>query len=115
MYAGLLDILRRTSRRRLPSAVFTILPDFGVILYVSSMSLPMATFTGIMPRLMTWKPLHIFAMALAGWMNRQQQDVIAYLEEENRILQEKLGHKRILMDKTQKTRLTACLNAKEEL
>jgi endonuclease/exonuclease/phosphatase family metal-dependent hydrolase len=64
---------------------------------------------------MTWKPLHIFAIALAGWMNRQQQDVIAYLKEENRILQEKLGHKCILMGKMQKTRLTACPNAKEEL
>ena len=30
---------------------------------------------------MTFKPLHFFAMALAGWMNREQQDVIAYLRE----------------------------------
>jgi polyhydroxyalkanoate synthesis regulator phasin len=50
---------------------------------------------------MTWKPLHIFAMALAGWMNREQQDVIAYLREENRILREKLGHKRIILNEPQ--------------
>ena len=46
-------------------------------------------------RLMTWKPLHFFAVALAGWMNRQQQDAIEYLQVENRILREKLGQKRI--------------------
>jgi hypothetical protein len=28
---------------------------------------------------MTWKPLHLIAVALAGWMNRQQQNAIAYL------------------------------------
>jgi hypothetical protein len=30
-------------------------------------------------------------LAIAGWMNRQQQKVIAYLCEENHILREKLG------------------------
>ena len=29
----------------------------------------------------TW---HILLVALAGWMNRQQQEVIEYLKEENR-------------------------------
>jgi hypothetical protein len=47
-----------------------------VILHVPSIALPKAAITGIMPRLMTWKPLHIFAMALAGWMNREQQDAM---------------------------------------
>jgi len=28
---------------------------------------------------------------LAGWINRHQQDVIAYLKEENKILREKLA------------------------
>jgi hypothetical protein len=44
---------------------------------------------------MTFKPLTFIAVTIAGWMNRQQQDVIAYLREENRILREKLGHKRL--------------------
>jgi hypothetical protein len=34
-------------------------------------------------------------LALAGWMNRQQQEAIAYLTVENQILREKLGQKRI--------------------
>jgi len=33
--------------------------------------------------------------------------VIAYLREENRILREKLGHKRILLNDAQKRRLAA--------
>jgi hypothetical protein len=39
---------------------------------------------------MTWKPFHFLIVAIAGWMNRQQQ-VIEYLRTENRILREKLG------------------------
>jgi hypothetical protein len=44
-------------------------------------------------------------VALAGWMSRQQQEVIAYLREENRILREKLSRKRILLSTEQKRRL----------
>ncbi len=55
-------------------------------------------------------------VAIAGWMNRQQQDVIAYLREENRILREKLGHKRILLDDAQKRRLaTAAIKLGRDL
>lgn len=36
---------------------------------------------------------HFLLIALAGFINRQQQDLIAYLQEENRILREKLGGK----------------------
>ena len=32
----------------------------------------------------------------AGWVNRSQQDVIEYLQEENRVLREPLGGKRLL-------------------
>ena len=50
----------------------------------------------------TW---HFLLVALAGWMNRQQQEVIEYLKEENRILREKLGPGRIRLDVAQKRRL----------
>ncbi|KKK66351.1 hypothetical protein LCGC14_2964960, partial [marine sediment metagenome] len=46
-------------------------------------------------------------VAIAGWMNRQQQEAIAYLKEENRILREKLGQKRILLNVSQKRRLAS--------
>ena len=44
-------------------------------------------------------------VALAGWMNRQQQEAIEYLRMENRILREKLGHKRLILNESQKRRL----------
>lgn len=34
---------------------------------------------------MTWKPWVFFAVALAGWMNRQQQEVIEFLQEEPQV------------------------------
>src|ERR1022692_2100770 len=36
------------------------------------------------------KPLHFLLICLAGWMNRQQQAVIEYLEEEICVLKEQL-------------------------
>jgi putative transposase len=43
----------------------------------------------------------------AGWVNRSQQDVIEYLEEENRVLREQLGGKRLLFNDRQRRRLAA--------
>ena len=56
---------------------------------------------------MTWTPWRFFLVAIAGWMNRQQQEAIAYLRTENRILREKLGQERILLNVSQKRRLAA--------
>jgi len=41
------------------------------------------------------QPFHLLVIALAGWLNRQQQVVIDYLIEENRVLKEQLGRQRI--------------------
>ncbi len=41
------------------------------------------------------KLMGMLLMMLAGWINRHQQDGIVYLKEENRILREKLGTKRM--------------------
>ncbi len=43
------------------------------------------------------KPRGMLLMVLAGWINRHHQDVIVYLKEENKILREKLGIRRILL------------------
>lgn len=51
------------------------------------------------------KPLAMFLVMLVGWINRQQQDVIEYLKEENKILREKLGKKRIISNDFQRRRL----------
>lgn len=44
-------------------------------------------------------------MFLAGWINRQQQEVIEYLRTENQLLTERLGKKRILLNDDQRRRL----------
>jgi len=56
---------------------------------------------------MTFNPWTFFLVALAGWMNRQQQEVIQYLRVENQILREKLGRKRLTLNDSQKHRLAA--------
>jgi len=40
-------------------------------------------------------PLQFLMLIFAGWVNRHQQDVIEYLQEENRALREPLGGKRL--------------------
>ncbi len=54
------------------------------------------------PQLHPWQLLLVI---LAGWVNRQQQDAIAYLRTENRVLREKLGKRRILLHDDQRRRL----------
>jgi hypothetical protein len=39
------------------------------------------------------EPMGMLLMMLAGGHNRHQQDVIAYLKEEDKVLREKLGTK----------------------
>ena len=44
-------------------------------------------------------------ICLAGWMNRNQQDVIEFLREEVRVLKEHLGPKRLRFTDDQRARL----------
>ena len=44
-------------------------------------------------------------MMLAGWINRHQQDMLEYLKAENKILREKLGKRRLLLNDSQRRRL----------
>jgi uncharacterized protein (DUF2342 family) len=40
-------------------------------------------------------PLQLLLGALAGWVNRRQQEVIDYLVKENRVLREQLRGRRV--------------------
>ncbi len=55
--------------------------------------------------------LHFLLLTFAGWVNKRQQDVIAYLIEENRVLREQLdkqlGGRRIRFTDDQRRRLAA--------
>ncbi len=55
--------------------------------------------------------LQFWMMMFAGWVNRSQQDVIEYLQAENRVLREQLGDGRLLFTDGQRRRLA--LRAKE--
>ena len=52
-------------------------------------------------------PLQVLLATLAGWMNRHQQDVIAYLVEENRVLKEQAKGRRLRLNDDQRRRLAA--------
>ena len=43
----------------------------------------------------------------AGWMNQRQLQVIDYLREENRVLREPLGGRRLRLNDDQRRRLAA--------
>src|SRR5690348_3196635 len=50
-------------------------------------------------------PFRLLLISLAGWLNQRQQDVIEYLQEENRVLREQLGGKRLRFNDGQRRRL----------
>ena len=52
-------------------------------------------------------PLQFLLVALAGWINQQQRDVIDYLQEENRVLREQRGARRLRFSDDQRRRLAA--------
>jgi hypothetical protein len=50
-------------------------------------------------------PFQLVLLMLAGWVNRHQLDVIEYLQEENRVLKERLGGRRIRFTDAERRRL----------
>src|SRR6476620_7587941 len=52
-------------------------------------------------------PFHFVVIAIAGWMNQKQQHAIDYLREENRVLREQLGSRRLRFTDDQRRRLAA--------
>ena len=53
------------------------------------------------------QPWQLCLVALAAWVNRQQREVIEYLITENKVLKEKFGKRRILLNNDQRRRLAA--------
>src|SRR6187455_2493407 len=58
-----------------------------------------------MPRVLD--PFRFLLIAVAGWMNQHQLLAIDYLREENRILREQLGGRRLRFTDDQRRRLAA--------
>src|SRR5450755_3622403 len=58
-----------------------------------------------MPRVLD--PFRFVLMAVSGWMNQRQLQIIDYLREENRVLREQLGGRRVRLNDDQRRRLAA--------
>ncbi len=58
-----------------------------------------------MPRVLD--PFRFVLIAVAGWMNQHQFQIIDYLREENRVLREQLGERRMRFNDDQRRRLAA--------
>jgi putative transposase len=52
-------------------------------------------------------PFRFLLIAVAGWMNQRQLQAIDYLREENRVLREQLGQRRLRLNDGQRRRLAA--------
>ena len=52
-------------------------------------------------------PLRVLLLTIAGFVNRHQADVIAYLVEENRVLKEQLKGRALRLNDDQRRRLAA--------
>ena len=55
--------------------------------------------------------LQFLVFTMAGWLNRQQEDLIDYLREENRVLREQLGGLGSRTDATVGAEVDSCTNA----
>jgi putative transposase len=58
-----------------------------------------------MPRVLD--PFRFVVIAIAGWMNQHQLQIIDYLREENRVLREQLGGRRVRFNDDQRRRLAS--------
>jgi hypothetical protein len=52
-------------------------------------------------------PFSFLVVSVAGWLNQSQQQAIEYLVEENRILREQIGRRRLRFSDNQRRRLAA--------
>ena len=52
-------------------------------------------------------PFRFLLIAVAGWMNQRQLQMIEYLREKNRVLREQIGERRLRLTDDQRRRLAA--------
>ncbi len=52
-------------------------------------------------------PLRLLFLSVSGWIHRQQQEVVEYLVEENRVLKEQIGKRKLRFTDDQRRRLAA--------
>ena len=60
---------------------------------------------------MSAAPLQFLLLVFVGWVNRRQLEILEFLQEENRVLREQLGGRRLRFTDAQRRRLAATGNA----
>ncbi len=60
------------------------------------------------------QPWQVLVAALAGWIGSQQDAVIDYLREENRVLKQQLGRRQLRLTDDQRRRLAVRGKASED-
>lgn len=55
----------------------------------------------------TLRPWQLLSVIVAGMLNEQQQQIIEYLKEENRILRAQIGNRRLRLSDNDRRRLAA--------
>ena len=60
---------------------------------------------------MSLAPLQFLLLIFAGWANRHQCEVLEYLKEENRVLREQLGGRRLRFTNAQRRRLAVAFSS----
>ena len=63
---------------------------------------PARPYTGEVPRILD--PFRFLLIAVSGWMNQHQVQMIEYLREENRVLREPLGDRGLRFHDDQRRR-----------
>src|SRR3982751_3881822 len=66
---------------------------------------PARSYTREVPKVLD--PFRFVLIAVDGWMNQHQQQMVEYLREENRVLREQLGGRRLRFTEEQRRRLAA--------
>ena len=61
--------------------------------------------------MMSVAPLQFLLLVFGGWVNRRQLEIVEYLQEENRVLREQLGDRRLRFTDAQRRRLATKGNA----
>src|ERR1700730_10705115 len=56
---------------------------------------------------LAFDPFRILLISVAGWLGHKQRDVIDFLQEENRVLRQQLGYRRLRLSDDQRRRLAA--------
>ena len=59
--------------------------------------------------------LHVLLTMVTGWFQRHQQHVIAYLQEENRVLKAHLGNRQLRLTDTEHRRLAVLAHESAKL